>query len=221
MAFHSATIQYVPEVQQLIEAAKAGDELALASLFDRERPRLERMILLRLDRRLQRRIDPADVVQETYLAVREKFSQFAARGQLPFFVWVRMEATQKLVDVHRRHVGAQMRGIGQEVSLYAYADHLPAMDSGFAVQLIADLSTASEVAIRDELIAQVQNVLNLMEPMDREILVLRHFEDLSNVESALTLEISPTAASNRYVRALQRLKRVIESQPGDTGGAWS
>lgn len=89
------------------------------------------------------------------------------------------------------------------------------------MQLVADLSTASEAAIRDEVVTHVQDVLNLMEPMDREILVLRHFEDLTNLESALTLNISPTAASNRYVRALQRLKRVIESQAGGFEGVWS
>lgn len=112
-----------------------------------------------------------------------------------------------------------MRDVGQEISLHA--GNVPAIDSAtLAVQLVADLSTASEAAIRDELMTRVQDVLNLMEPMDREILVLRHFEDLTNLESALTLSISPTAASNRYVRALQRLRRVIERLPGGIEGVW-
>src|SRR5437588_4601458 len=103
--------------EELHEAAGNGDEGALAVLVERHRERLERMVGLRMDRRLQGRVDPADVVQEAYLAVRGKFRQYSANPRVPFFVWLRLEVGQKLVDVHRFHLGTSVRGAGQEGSL--------------------------------------------------------------------------------------------------------
>jgi RNA polymerase sigma-70 factor (ECF subfamily) len=100
---------------ELLEAARSGDQDALAVLVERHRERLERMVRLRMDRRLQGRIDPADVVQEAYLAVRGKFAQSEANERMPFFLWLRLEVGQKLVDLHRFHLGTQMRDAGQEV----------------------------------------------------------------------------------------------------------
>src|SRR5947199_10861096 len=92
-------------------------EAALAALVERHRDRHERMVRLRMDRRLQGRVDPADVVQEAYLAVRGKFPRYSADPQLPFFLWLRLEVGQKLADVHRLQLGTKMRDAGQEVSL--------------------------------------------------------------------------------------------------------
>src|SRR5216684_4427758 len=103
--------------EELLDAARNGDEGALAILVERHRDRLERMVQLRMDRRLQGRVDPADVVQEAYLAVRGKFPQYSADPRLPFFLWLRLEVGQKLVDVHRFHLGTKMRDARQEVSL--------------------------------------------------------------------------------------------------------
>src|SRR5437016_14364327 len=102
----------------LLEAARNGDEPALAILVERHRDRLERMVRLRMDRRLQGRVDPADVVQEAYLAVRGKFPQYSADPRVRFFLWLRLEVGQKLVDLHRFHLGTKMRDAGQEVSLH-------------------------------------------------------------------------------------------------------
>src|SRR5215831_11939723 len=102
----------------LLDDARSGDEAALAALVERHRDRLERMVRLRMDRRLQGRVDPADVVQEAYLAARGKFPRYSAESRLPFFLWLRLEVGQKLVDVHRFHLGTQMRDAGQEVSLH-------------------------------------------------------------------------------------------------------
>src|SRR5262244_2661924 len=100
----SAMSADTPSNDHLLDAARNGDESALATLVDRHRERLERMVGLRMDRRLQGRVDPADVVQEAYLAVRGKFPQYGADPQLPFFLWLRLEVGQKLVDVHRFHL---------------------------------------------------------------------------------------------------------------------
>jgi RNA polymerase sigma-70 factor (ECF subfamily) len=205
--------------EELLVAARNGDEGALAIVFERHRDRLERMVRLRMDRRLQSRVDPADVVQESYLAVRGKFAAYSADPRLPFFLWLRLEVGQKLVDVHRFHLGTQMRNVGQEVSLHRGA--LPQVTSLLlAEQLLGKLTAASHAAMRAELKIRVQEALNGMDPQDREVLILRHFEELSNAEAAQVLGIKPSAAVNRYVRALRRLKDVFQGLPGGIEGIW-
>jgi RNA polymerase sigma-70 factor (ECF subfamily) len=203
--------------EELLEAARNGDEVALAVVVERHRDRLERMVRLRMDRRLQGRVDPADVVQEAYLAVRGKFSQYNSDPRLPFFLWLRLEVGQKLVDLHRFHLGTKMRDAGQEVSLHRGA--LPQVTSlSLAEHLLGKLTTASQAAMRAELKIHVQEALNSMDPNDREVLILRHFEELSNAETAQVLGIKPSAAVNRYVRALKRLKDVFQGMPGGIEG---
>src|SRR5881275_467431 len=203
--------------EELLDAARNGDEGALAVLVERHRERLERMVRLRMDRRLQGRVDPADVVQDAYLAVRRKFPQYSAEPRLPFFLWLRLEVGQKLVDAHRFHLGTQMRDAGQEVSLHRGA--LPQVTSlSLAEHLLGKLTTASQAAMRVELKLHVQEALNSMDPHDREVLILRHFEDLSNSEAAQVLGIKPSAAVNRYVRALRRLKGALQELPGGVEG---
>lgn len=205
--------------EELLNAARGGDEAALAVLVERNRARLERTVRLRMDRRLQGRVDPADVVQDAYLAVRRKFPEYAADMRLPFFLWLRLEVGQKLVDVHRFHLGAQMRDAGQEVSLHRGA--LPQVTSlSLAEHLLGKLTSASQAAMRVELKLRVQEALNSMDAHDREVLILRHFEELSNSETAQVLGIKPSAAVNRYVRALKRLKDVFQGMPGGIEGIW-
>jgi RNA polymerase sigma-70 factor (ECF subfamily) len=204
---------------ELLELARNGDEKALALLVERHRDRLERMVRLRMDRRLQGRVDPADVVQDAYLTVRGKFAQYSADPRLPFFLWLRLEVGQKLLDVHRFHLGTQMRDAGQEVSLHRGA--LPQVTSlSLAEHLLGKLTSASQAAMRVELKLRVQEALNSMDPQDREVLILRHFEELTNAEAARVLGIKPTAAINRYVRALRRLKDVFQGMPGGIEGIW-
>src|SRR6516165_6606421 len=201
----------------LLDAARNGDENALAVLVERHRERLERMVGLRMDRRLQGRVDPADVVQEAYLAVRGKFAQYSADPHLPFFLWLRLEVGQKLVDLHRFHLGTQMRDAGQEVSLQHGA--LPQVTSlSLAEHLLGKLTSASRAAMRVELKLRVQEALNSMDSNDREVLILRHFEELTNAEAAQVLGIKASAAVNRYVRALKRLKSVFQGMPGGIEG---
>jgi RNA polymerase sigma-70 factor (ECF subfamily) len=205
--------------EQLLDDARNGDESALAVLVQRHRHRLERTVRLRMDRRLQGRVDPADVIQDAYLALRGKFPQYNADPRLPFFLWLRLEVGQKLLDLHRFHLGAQMRDAGQEVSLHRGA--LPQVSSlSLAEHLLGKLTTASSAAMRVELKLRVQEALNGMDPHDREVLILRHFEELSNAEAAQVLGIRPSAAVNRYVRALRRLKDVFQGMPGGIEGIW-
>ena len=198
----------------LLRRALAGDESALAALFDGYRDRLRRMIRLRLDRRLSGRVDSSDVLQEAYLDVRKRLAEYARDpAAMPFHLWLRLVAGQRLTDIHRHHLGAQMRDAGMEVSLHR--GPFPQADSiSLAAQLLGKMTSASKAAIRVEHKLIVQGALNGMDPIDREVLALRHFEHLSNDETAQVLGLSKSAASNRYIRALKRLKEILSSIPG-------
>jgi RNA polymerase sigma-70 factor (ECF subfamily) len=192
---------------------RAGDAAALAELFERHRSRLEQMLRLRLDRRLQGRLDPADVLQEAYLDFARRFGEYAANPTLPFYLWLRLLTGQKLAALHRHHLGAKMRNAGLEVSLH-HGNMPRASSASLAELLMGRLTTASRAAIRAETQVRVQEALNGMDPMDREILVLRHFEMLSNEEAAQVLGLKRQAASNRHARALRRLKEILAQLPG-------
>jgi RNA polymerase sigma-70 factor, ECF subfamily len=198
----------------LIQRALAGDETALAALFDGYRDRLRRMIRLRLDRRLSGRVDSSDVLQEAYLDVRNRIAEYARDpAAMPFHLWLRLIAGQRLTDVHRYHLGAQMRDAGQEVSLHR-GPFPQASSVSLAAQLLGKMTSASHAAIRAEHKLIVQEALNGMDPIDREVLALRHFEHMSNDETAQVLGLTKSAASNRYIRALKRLKEILSSIPG-------
>ena len=197
----------------LLERALGGDCGALAELFERHRGRLEQMVRLRMDRRLQGRLDPSDVVQEAYLDVARRFREYAADPAVPFFLWLRFLTGQKLVDLHRQHLGTKMRNAGLEVSLYR-GDFPRASSASLAELLLGRLTSASRAAIRAETQLRVQEALNSMDPIDREVLVLRHFEMLSNEETAQVLGLKRQAASNRHARALTRLKEILAQLPG-------
>jgi RNA polymerase sigma-70 factor (ECF subfamily) len=171
------------------------------------------MVRLRLDRRLQGRVDPSDVLQEAYIDLAQRLPEYARDRAFTPYLWLRLVTGQRLIEVHRRHLATAMRDAGREVSLYRGA--LPQASSiSLAAQLLGRFTTASQAAVRAERQLQLQAVLNGMDPMDREILALRHFEELSNGEAAEVLGLSKTAANNRYIRALGRLRDLLESMPG-------
>jgi RNA polymerase sigma-70 factor (ECF subfamily) len=201
------------EHADLLRRAQAGDQRALAELFTHYRGRLKRLVQLRLDRRLRGRVDPSDVLQESYLEVHKRFAEWTADRQLPFFLWLRLVTGQKLTDFHRHHLGAQMRDAAQEVSLY-HGAFPQASSASLAAHLLGRMTSASQAAIRAEHKLIIQEALNSMDALDREVLVLRHFEHLSNDETALALAVKKSTASQRYVRALRRLKEILASIPG-------
>ena len=201
------------DTPDLLRRAAAGDGEALGGLFDRHRDRLRRMVQVRLDRRLQGRIDPSDVLQEAYLEFARSLADYLRNPQVPFFLWLRFLTGMKLHALHRHHLGTKARDAGREVSLHRGA--LPQASSvALAHQLLGRHTTPSEAAVRAELQVRVQEALNGMEALDREVLALRHFEQLSNAEAAQVLGIKESAASNRFIRALKRLKQVLLSVPG-------
>ncbi len=199
-----------PDLGPLLTRLRKGDQDALARLFDQFRPQLRRMVDLRLDPRLSPRVAPSDVLQEAYVDALTRFEHFFDREGMSFYVWLRLVVNQSLVDMHRRHLGARMRDAAKEANVgWAHATSV-----SLARHLVAQMDTPSQVMRQDEALSQVQSALESLEPLDREILTLRHFEEMTNNEVAELLGLQKAAASNRYVRALGRLREVLAKVPG-------
>lgn len=204
------------ETDELLLRAAQGDQRGWGILLERHRARLRRMIALRLDRRLQGRIDASDVIQDAYVEAWSRLPVYLQQRPAPFFMWLRYLTGQKLLELHRRHLGTHMRDAGREVSLYRGT--LPATSSAaLAAHLLGYEAPPSEAAVRAEMKLRLEEALNSMDPLDREVLALRHFEHLSNAETAESLELTTSAASKRYLRALKRLKDILASMPGGLG----
>jgi RNA polymerase sigma-70 factor, ECF subfamily len=198
---------------ELLRRAADGDQAALDDLLSPFRNRLKRMVRVRLNPRLQGRVDDSDVVQDALLEASQRLRQYLQGPGMPFFLWLRHITGQKLIDVHRRHLGRQKRDPSMEVSLHRGAWPLASCTS-LAEQLLGRFSSPSQAAIKAEMRQRVQDALNSLEPLDREVLAMRHFEQLSNAETASALGIGKSAASSRYLRALKRLKDILENIPG-------
>jgi RNA polymerase sigma-70 factor (ECF subfamily) len=172
------------------------------------------MIALRLDPRLAGRVSASDVLQDSYLEAAKRLDHLMAKPDLPPLVWLRLIAGQRLIDVHRQHLGAQMRDAGQEISINRNDGFFAASSICLAAQLVGAGTSPSEAAVRLEQRAKLEQALESLDPIDREVLALRHFEELGNREIAAMLGIEPSAASKRYLRALERLRAVLETMPG-------
>ncbi len=199
------------EVATLIARLRAGDHDALAELFDKHREKLRRMVQLRLDHRLAGRVSASDVLQEAYIDALKRVDHYFDKPDQPFFGWLRLVVGQRLADVHREHL-AQKRNAGKDVTIDS---PMPGNDSAcLAAYLLGHLTSPSHAAVKNEVFEQLEEALNQMDSVDREVLALRHFEELSNTETAAILGIQAAAASKRYVRALAKLKQILELLPG-------
>jgi RNA polymerase sigma-70 factor (ECF subfamily) len=201
------------KTEALIRRIEGGDDAALCELFARYRERLRRMVSLRIDRRLQGRLDASDVLQEAYLDVAKRAAEYGENSKMPVFLWLRLITGQRLMALHRQHLGAQMRNAGQEVSLHRGALP-PASSISIAAMLLGRITSPTRAARRAEMQERLQDILNAMDPIDREILTLRHFEELGNGDTAQVLGISKSAASSRYIRAVMRLKKELAGVRG-------
>jgi RNA polymerase sigma-70 factor (ECF subfamily) len=201
------------EAPHLVEQAIQGDSRAWQRLMTDNRARLRRMVSLRMDRRLQGRVDPSDVIQESFIDAARRLPEYAKNPSIPFFVWLRRLTVQRLMEQHRRHLGAQARDASRDVSLYdgAFPESTTA---DLTANLFGQFTSPSQAVIRIEQKKRLQDALDSLEPIDREILVLRHFEQLTNGEVCEVLNIDKSAASKRYIRAIERLKDVLVAMPG-------
>ena len=207
--------------EELERRLKSGDLEALAELFTRERERLWRVIHFRLAEPLRGRLEPEDVLQEAFLAASQRLKYYVESPATSPFIWLRMIVNQTLVDLHRQHLGAQRRDAAREVSIDR-APYVEATSVSVAIQLVGIFTSPSGAAARADTLGLVQSAIEQMDPIDREVLALRHFEELTNSEVAEALGIEQKAASIRYVRALRRLKEILSQVPelsdGGQGG---
>jgi RNA polymerase sigma-70 factor (ECF subfamily) len=198
------------EKDERFRLAAQGDASSWQAVVEESRARLRRMVAFRLDHRLQGRIDPSDVLQDAYLAAWQDLPTYLRQPEMPFFLWLRGIAGNKLRELHRHHLGTQMRDARREVS-FGQGTLTETTTAALASQLLGDLTRASEHALRAEVKVRLHEALGSMDPLDREVLALRHFEQLSPAETAEVLGIQEKAAGMRYVRALRRLKDILTS----------
>ncbi len=197
-----------PDTELLLKQAHSGDADAVEALFGRYRARLRRMVQLRLSPALRGRVDASDVIQESYLEAVRRLADYLKNPSMPFFIWLRFLVQQQLIDMHRHHADVQGRDPRREVALYD--GRIPeASTEMLASQLLGHFTTPTEALARAEMQMRLQQGLDALEPQEREILALRHFEQLSSSEAARELGISEAAAAKRYLRALKRLKGIL------------
>lgn len=187
---------------------RSGREQAVAELFGHYRSKLQRMAAFRLDPRIVGKVDADDILQDAFLETLRRIQDYLDQPTVPFFVWLRQITQQILIDTHRRYLGAQMRDVQREVALDP-GGAAGTSSSGLLAQLADSLTSPSQRVQRQEAVAELRRALNGLSALDREVLVLRHLEELSNHEVADILGIDRFAASKRYLRALERLRQAL------------
>ena len=182
----------------------------LTGHFTEHRERLWRTVQVRMDPRLYGRVDPDDILQEAYLDAEKRLGHFAEEVRFTPFVWLRLIVGQTLINVHRRHLSVQKRDASRERRQSSVLRHrCDASSQLIAIQLSGSHTSPSEAIMRKEQVDRLAEGLSGLSEMDREILTLRHFEELSNKECAELLDIEQKAASIRYVRAIKRLRECL------------
>lgn len=196
------------KTEELLAGAKGGDGDAVNALLERHRDALRRMIDMRLDRHVQGRIDASDIVQDVLIEANRRLPDYLQQQAMPFHLWLRHLAKDRLIDAHRRHRVAAKRSVDREQPLVA-GGGMDRSTLELAGQLCDPERTPAAAAAWNELQQQFQQALEELEEQDREIVLMRHFEKLSNSEAAEALGLSKPAASMRYLRAVRRLRQVL------------
>jgi len=204
------------KTQELLLGAKQGDGGAVNQLLERHRRALRRMVQLRLDQKIQARIDVSDIVQDVLVEANRRLPQYLENPVMSFHLWVRQIAKDRIIDAHRRHRGSAKRSVDREQSLA-----VPAAADRSTYELVAQLHdrelTPAAAATRQEMAQLVERTLGQLGEQDCEIIVMRHYEQLSNMEVAEALGLTEPAASMRYLRAVRRLRELLLGSSGATG----
>jgi RNA polymerase sigma-70 factor (ECF subfamily) len=202
------------ETQQLLAAARSGDASARNILLERHREALRRMIALRMDRKLSPRVDASDIVQDVLVEANRRLADYLEQARMPFHLWLRHLARDRLIDAHRMHRGAARRSVDREQPLSRAAS-----ETQSALDLAAWLKdrelTPAAAATHHELEARFQAAIEVLDEADREVILMRHFEQLTNGEVAQALALSEAAAGMRYLRAMRRLRSLLQEPPSE------
>jgi RNA polymerase sigma-70 factor (ECF subfamily) len=203
-----SALSNTPEMQSLLDQARQGDPAAVERLLTEQRAPLRRLIALRLDPALAARVDASDIVQDVLLEVSHRLADYLRDPSMPFHLWLRHIARDHIIDAHRRHRKGRRRSLDREQPL-----RVAGLNDRSSIELAAQLSdqelTPASAAIRQELQEQLQTALAALDEDDREIIVMRHVEQLSNQEVAAVLSLTEAAASMRYLRAVRRLRSLL------------
>lgn len=204
------------ETLQLLNNAGGGDAAAVNQLLERHRNSLRRAVHLRLDRALARRIDASDIVQDVLVEANTRLADYLRDPRLPFHLWLRQLAKDRIIDMHRRHRSAQRRSVDREQGM-----SVPGTGGHSSINLAGLLPdaelTPAAAALRRELEQRFLLALEQLEEDDREIILMRHVEQLGNTEVAQALDLSPAAAGMRHLRALRKLRAVLGDTPSQAG----
>ena len=196
------------DTQILLEQARGGDADAVEQLLARHREPVRRLIDLRLDPAIVQRLDASDVVQDVLLEASRRLKEYLQDPAMPFHLWLRHIAKDHIIDAHRRHHQAQKRGVNREQSL-ARAGWMDRSSMELAGQLMDPERTPASAAIQEELQRRLHAAVAQLDEDDREVILMRHFEQLPNQEVASALGLTEAAASMRYLRAMRRLRDLL------------
>jgi RNA polymerase sigma-70 factor (ECF subfamily) len=199
------------DTQALLDDVRAGDAEAVDRLLARHRAAVRKMVRLRMDPVLARRVDASDIAQDVLVEAHRRLKRYLKNPQMPFHLWLRQMAKDRLIDAHRRHRVAARRSIDREQPLNV---RLPRDDStrSIAMAICDSQLTPAAAATWRELKRRFEEACRALEPQDQEIVVMRHFEQLTNSEVATALDLSPQAASMRYLRAMRRLRELLADE---------
>jgi RNA polymerase sigma-70 factor (ECF subfamily) len=204
------------QTQELLDLVKQGDQEATERLLGRHRDALRRLVAMRLDRKIQTRVDASDIVQDVLVEANRRLNKYLENPVMPFHLWLRHMAKDRIIDAPRRHRVSAKRSVDKEQPLVA-AGGLDRSTVELAAQLWDREATPGAAATMHELQARFEEAIGQLPEQDQEIVLMRHFEHLSNQETAQALELSEPAASMRYLRAMRRL-RVLLSDPDSEEG---
>jgi RNA polymerase sigma-70 factor, ECF subfamily len=196
------------QTQELLAQAQKGDTAAAERLLALHREPVRHMIGLRLDRAIARRVDASDVVQEVLLEASRRLQDYLRNPVMPFHLWLRQIAKDHIIDAHRRHRQAQKRGVDREQPL-APAGWADRSSLELAAQFVDQELTPASAALRQELERRLHDAIGQLDEDDREVILMRHFEQLSNQEVATELQLTEAAASMRYLRAVRKLRDML------------
>ena len=194
---------------ELLDQVRGGDDDAVNVLIDRHRNALRHLVRMRLDRKIQRRVDVSDVVQDVLIEANRRLKTYLENPVMPFHLWIRHIARDRIIDAHRRHRGSAKRSVDREQAMV--------IPGGFgkssiilAAQLVDSEKTPAARTMEKELARRVEEAISDLDDVDAEVIVMRHYEQLTNREIAQALELTEPAASMRYLRAVRRLRELMQ-----------
>lgn len=206
------------QTETLLAAAREGDADAVNRLLEKHRVPVRRLVELRLDRKVQQRVDVSDVVQDVMIEASGRLDKYLSDPKMAFHLWLRQIAWDRIIDTYRRHRVSAKRNMDREqpMAVQAGPDH---STMELAVQLCDPGLTPAAAATQREIALKVEEAIGKMNDQDREIILMRHYEHLSNMEIAEVLSVKPPAVSMRYLRAVRRLREMLQDDDADSSGS--